>query len=67
MKTQIVFNGFDTMMFYIFITILFVIAKLCNFITWDWVWIVSPLWITNIIYIIVIFILVIRTLFKSTK
>ena len=39
--------------------IVFVILKLCGVITWSWVWVLSPLWISLIIIFIVV---VIRTI-----
>ena len=45
----------------ILLTVLFVGLKLCNIITWSWVWVLSPLWISwalGIIILIIIFICV---------
>lgn len=28
------------------LTVAFVVLKLCNVITWSWVWVLSPLWIS---------------------
>lgn len=30
----------------------FIILKLCGVIDWDWVWVLSPLWITAIIVVV---------------
>lgn len=27
------------------LTIVFIVLKVCNLITWSWVWVLSPLWI----------------------
>lgn len=27
------------------LTIIFIVLKLCNVITWSWVWVLSPIWI----------------------
>lgn len=27
------------------LTVAFIVLKLCNVITWSWVWVLSPLWI----------------------
>ena len=35
-----------------FITLIFVIEKLLGFITWSWIWVLSPIWIGTIIGII---------------
>ena len=36
------------------LTILFITLKLLNIITWSWLWVLSPLWISAILGIIVI-------------
>lgn len=28
------------------LTIVFIVLKLCNVITWPWVWVLSPIWIS---------------------
>ena len=34
------------------LTIVFIVLKLCNIIAWSWWWLLSPLWISLIIGII---------------
>ena len=34
------------------LTVVFIALKLCKIITWSWLWILSPLWITGIIFIL---------------
>lgn len=34
--------------------VVFIILKLCGVITWSWVWVLSPLWIGIILWIIII-------------
>jgi hypothetical protein len=29
----------------VLLTVAFVVLKLCNVISWSWVWVISPLWI----------------------
>lgn len=36
------------------LTIAFIILKLCGVIKWSWIWVLSPLWISLIILIIII-------------
>ena len=36
------------------LTIVFIILKLCNIITWSWWWVLSPLWISAILWVIVL-------------
>ena len=35
------------------LTIAFVVLKLCNVITWPWVWVLSPLWISLAISVVI--------------
>lgn len=39
------------------LTIVFITLKLCNVITWSWLWVFSPLWISFLVIIFVILIL----------
>ena len=34
------------------LTIVFIILKLCGVITWSWWWVLSPLWISAILWVI---------------
>ena len=34
--------------------IVFIILKLCGVIKWSWLWVLSPLWISILIYIVII-------------
>lgn len=34
--------------------IVFIILKLCNVINWSWLWVLSPIWIPIIIFIIIL-------------
>ena len=36
------------------LTIVFIILKLCGVITWSWWWVLSPLWISAILWVIVV-------------
>ena len=33
--------------------IVFIVLKLCNVISWSWLWVFSPIWITIIIAVVV--------------
>ena len=44
------------------LTIIFVVLKLIGIINWSWLWIFSPLWISIIIGLIVLFIFWIKYL-----
>ena len=47
------------------LTILFIGLKLTNYITWSWLWVLSPIWISPIVVILLlILILIFRIIFK---
>lgn len=35
------------------LTIAFIVLKLCNVISWSWWWVLSPLWISFVILIVI--------------
>ena len=39
--------------------VVFIVLKLCKLITWSWVWVLSPLWISLIIWGIILLIIII--------
>ena len=34
------------------LTIVFIVLKLCGLIAWSWIWVLSPLWISEILWTI---------------
>ena len=36
------------------LTIAFIVLKLCNVITWSWAWVLSPIWISAILVVVLI-------------
>ena len=36
------------------LTIAFIVLKLCHVIEWSWLWVLSPLWISFIIFMMVV-------------
>ena len=40
------------------LTILFIALKLTNFIDWSWWWVLSPMWITALIFVFAVIVLV---------
>ena len=36
------------------LTIVFIILKLCGIITWSWWWVLSPLWISAILWVVLV-------------
>ena len=45
------------------LTVLFVGLKLCNVIDWSWIWVLSPLWISWALTLIILIILIICVAF----
>lgn len=39
------------------LTIVFIVLKLCGVISWGWIWVLSPLWITAIVLVIIVAVL----------
>jgi hypothetical protein len=50
------------------LTILFIVLKLTNVISWSWVWVLSPLWISfTISFVFVLFlVLIVKALEEGT-
>lgn len=40
------------------LTILFIALKLCNVITWSWLWVLSPIWV-SFLFIIILFLIIV--------
>lgn len=36
------------------LTIAFIVLKLTNVISWSWAWVLAPLWISAVIYVVII-------------
>lgn len=36
------------------LTIVFIVLKLCDIIAWSWWWVLSPLWLSTILWVIVV-------------
>ena len=41
------------------LTLIFIVLKLTNNIDWSWLWVLSPLWISTILFIIILAIIMI--------
>lgn len=50
--------------FFELLTIAFIVLKLCNVIEWSWIWVLSPIWITFVILIIILLVIGIITSLK---
>ena len=49
------------------LTIVFIILKLCGIITWSWWWVLSPLWISAILWVIVVVIVLLVGEWKNGR
>ena len=47
------------------LTIVFIVLKLCHVISWSWLWVLSPLWISFAFWMIVIVCIVCWAMFKK--
>lgn len=41
--------------------IVFIVLKLCKVIEWSWLWVLSPSWISTILYLIAVVIIILGT------
>ncbi len=49
------------------LTIAFIVLKLCHVIDWPWIWVLSPLWISFAIAIVIIGIILLVFFIKTRK
>ncbi len=35
------------------LTVAFIVLKLCGVITWSWLWVLSPIWISIILWVLI--------------
>lgn len=49
------------------LTIVFIILKLCNIIAWSWWWVLSPLWISAILWVILVIIVLLMGGWKNGR
>ena len=49
------------------LTIAFIVLKLCNVIDWPWIWVLSPLWISFALFLVIIAIIALVVFIKSRK
>ncbi len=47
-------NSSDDIGFVGLLTIVFIVLKLCGVITWSWWWVLSPIWITAILVVVIL-------------
>lgn len=49
------------------LAIVFIVLKLCGVISWSWLWVLSPIWISWILFFIAMVIMVIAMLITKIK
>lgn len=49
------------------LTIAFIVLKLCNVIDWPWIWVLSPLWISFALFLVIVAIIALVVFIKSRK
>ncbi len=49
------------------LTIAFIVLKLTDVIQWSWIWVLSPIWISAILYSVVVAVMVLAVLFVRWK
>jgi len=42
------------------LTLIFIVLKLVGVITWSWIWVLSPLWIRAIIFLLLLLIIILN-------
>ena len=47
------------------LTITFIVLKLTHVIKWSWVWVLSPVWISSILAVVLVVTIIIIKLFKG--
>lgn len=49
------------------LTIVFIVLKLCRVISWSWVWVLSPIWITALIVGAIFLVILLLVIVKAIK
>lgn len=49
------------------LTIVFIALKLCGVITWSWLWVLSPIWISTVLVLAVLLVGLIVVIIKAIK
>ncbi len=49
------------------LTVLFIGLKLTHYIDWSWWWVLSPLWIPLVVFVLLIILIIIATVLMSSK
>lgn len=46
------------------LTLVFIVLKLTNVIDWSWLWVLSPIWISTLVILLVVTIIILSKLFS---
>lgn len=46
------------------LTIVFIVLKLCGVISWSWLWVLSPIWISTVLVLAVLIVVIIKAIKK---
>lgn len=60
-------KGFGVRFFLISLCLIFIFCKLTGHITWSWLWVLSPLWIPEATWLILMMIIGILAYYKETE
>lgn len=58
-KNQIQQSGGGGISFMSLLTIVFIVLKLCSVIKWSWWWVLAPMWIPALFFIVILIIAII--------
>ena len=46
------------------LTLVFIVLKLCKVINWSWLWVLSPIWISLLLSLLILVVIMIFSFFK---
>ncbi len=57
-------NKGGSLSFISLLTLVFIVLKLCKVINWSWLWVLSPLWISLLLSLLILVVIMIFSFFK---
>ena len=61
-------NGMTATDLFVFaLTVLFIALKLCGVITWPWIWVLAPLWISALAAVVALLVILVYIVKKRRK
>lgn len=67
MDNKVVNNNYAGIGFCGLLTIVFIVLKLCGIINWSWIWVLSPIWISFILSILIVLIIFLVAILVTPK